>query len=104
MPDERDLEMDLYSGRVRSVIRQYYMRRAAGCFDHASRNHRDVRGTVLIGFEIQDDGTVRDARVDRNTTGIDSLGGCLARQVGSWRLPPPPEGNAPLAMQMPFSR
>lgn len=99
-----DLEMDLYSGRVRSVIRNYYMGRAASCFDHASRNHRDVRGTVLIGFEIRADGTVDRARVDRNTTGIDSLGACLARQVGSWRLPPPPDDSAPLAMQMPFSR
>ena len=53
---------------------------------------------------IQADGNTRDSRVERNTTGLDSLGACLARQVGSWRLPPPPEGRAPLAMQMPFSR
>ncbi|MEQ9080643.1 MAG: AgmX/PglI C-terminal domain-containing protein [Sandaracinaceae bacterium] len=102
--DPVDFEMQMYSGRVRSVIREYYIRRASSCFEHASRNEQSVRGTVLIGFEIQADGNTRNASVDRNTTGIDSLGGCLARQVGSWRLPPPPEGRAPLAMQMPFSR
>ena len=94
----------MYSTRVRSVIRQYYIRRASSCFEHASRNNQSVRGTVVVGFEIQADGTVRGASVDRNSTGIDSLGGCLARQVGSWRLPPPPEGRAPLDMAMPFSR
>jgi hypothetical protein len=97
-------EMDEYSTRVRSVIRTYYMRRAQTCFDMASRNNPSVRGTVLIGFEILSDGHVRNTSVDRNTTGIDTLGRCLATQVGSWQLPPPPDGSAPLAMQMPFSR
>jgi TonB family protein len=96
--------MELYGSRVRGVIRQYYIQRAATCFEHESRNNQAVRGTVLVGFQIQADGTVSRSRVERNTTGIDTLGTCLARQVGSWRLPPPPEGEAPMAMQMPFSR
>ncbi len=98
----QDNEMDLYASRVRQVVRSYYVPRAQSCFEHASRNEQSVRGTVVIGFDIQADGTIHNPEVARNTTGIDSLGRCLATQVGSWRLPRPPE--APLAMQMPFAR
>jgi TonB family protein len=104
METGRDREMDAYANSVRGFIRQYYIQRASSCFEHESRNNESVRGTVVIGFEIPADGQVRSARVVRNTTGSDALGGCLARQVGSWRLPAPPEGEAPLPMQMPFSR
>ncbi len=102
LAEETPDEMEEYSQRVRSVIRTYYARRAQGCFEHESRNNREVRGTVVVAFDIQADGNVQNSRVQRNTTNIDTLGACLARQVGSWRLPPPPDG--PLAMQMPFSR
>ena len=102
--EERDLEMDLYASRVRRFIRSYYIRRAAGCFERESRNDRNVRGTVVVGFVIPASGIVEDARVVRNSTGSETLAACLARQVGSWRLPAPPDGAAPLEMQMPFSR
>ncbi|MFK7990463.1 MAG: AgmX/PglI C-terminal domain-containing protein [Sandaracinaceae bacterium] len=102
---ERDLEMELYANRIRSFIRSYYIRRASTCFDHASRNTQEmVRGTVVIGFEIAASGDVGDTSVARNTTGDDTVGTCLARQVDSWRLPAPPDGRAPLVMQMPFSQ
>lgn len=102
LDSERGREMNEYSARVRSVIRQYYAPRAQSCFEHASRNVESVRGTVVVAFRVLADGQLDDAQVRRNTTGIESLGTCLARQVGSWRLPPPPE--APLPMEMPFSR
>lgn len=100
--EEEDDEMEEYAARVRSVVRQYYATRAQACFERETRNHQSVRGTVVIGFDILGDGNIRNAQVVRNTTGIDTLGRCLATQVGSWRLPPPPE--SPLPMQMPFSR
>jgi hypothetical protein len=99
---EEDTEMDEYASRVRQVVRAYYVRRAQSCFEHETRNDESVRGTVVIGFDIQADGNIDHAEVARNTTGRDTLGRCLASQVNGWRLPPPPE--APLAMQMPFSR
>ena len=63
-----------------------------------------VRGTVVIGFSIAANGDVGSTEVVRNSTGDDTIGACLARQVDAWRLPAPPEGRAPLAMQMPFSQ
>jgi TonB family protein len=105
LPPDRDVEMDMYASRVRRVIREFYLRRSELCFDHASRNAREaIRGTVVVAFTIPDDGEVERSRVTRNTTGYEDLGACIARQVGDWRLPPPPEGEAPLDMSVPFSR
>ena len=103
VPAERDIETDLYTGRVRYVISRYYASRAQGCFDRATRNQRTVRGRVVVAFTIGASGAVSQSSVSRNTTGIDSLGQCLANQVRTWRLPAPPAGQ-PMSLEMPFSR
>jgi hypothetical protein len=103
--EEPDYEMEHYSTEVRRFIRTYYLQRATSCFEHESATRRDpVRGTVVIGFQITLHGEVEHATIDRNTTGIDSLGTCLRNQVDAWQLPSPPPDAAPLPMQMPFSR
>jgi hypothetical protein len=99
---ERDIELDMYGGQVRRVIRTYYAARAQSCFDHASRNDESLRGTVILDFTIGADGAITAARATRNTTGNDALASCLVNSVRSWRLPPPPGGE--LEMAMPFSR
>ena len=100
-PEERDIELELYAGRVRYVIRRYYATRAQSCFDRATRNDPTLRGTVLVGFTIGADGQVGRAEVRRNTTGNAPLGACLSGQVTTWRLPAPPGGS--LDLEMPFS-
>lgn len=100
--DTRDLEMDRYAGDVRSVIRRFYAPRAGNCYDRATRNNPSLRGTVIVGFTIGVDGNVSRTTVSHNTTGDDTLGRCIAGQVSTWRLPPPPR-NAPVRFEMPFS-
>lgn len=102
VPEDRDMAMELYTGRVRFVIRRYYAARAQSCFDRATRNEQELRGTVVVSFTIGADGQVGRTSVARNTTGNDTLGTCLAGQMSSWRLPPPPNGE--IELQMPFSR
>ena len=102
IPEDRDLEMELYSSRVRFVIRRYYAARAQACFDRATRNQPTISGTVVVNMSINAEGAVTRSSIARNTTGDSSLGNCLENQVSTWRLPPPPGGG--LDMQMPFSR
>ncbi len=104
VPAERDIAMELYTGRVRYVISRYYAARAQSCFEHATRNAPELHGTVLVGFTIGAEGQVTGARATRNTTGNDSLGRCLANQVRTWRMPAPEPGMAPLSLEIPFSR
>ena len=101
LPEERDIALEMYASRVRFVIRRYYATRAQSCFDRATRNDPSLRGTVVVRFTIAADGSVSESSATRNTTGNSELGGCLAAQVRSWRLPAPPGGE--LTLEMPFS-
>ena len=102
---EPDYQMQMYSTQVRRFIRQYLLPQATSCFEHASAVSRDpVRGTIAIGFDINARGHAESPTIDRNTTGNDALARCLQNNVGTWQLPPPPEGAAPIQMQMPFTR
>ncbi|MCA9582156.1 MAG: TonB family protein, partial [Myxococcales bacterium] len=102
VPSASDLELELYAGRVRYTIRQYYTVRAQTCFEQATRNEPNVRGTVVVTTVIGATGEVTDSHVARNSTGSDALGKCLAAQIKAWRLPEPPE--APIELDIPFSR
>lgn len=102
LPEERDLELELYGSRVRFVVQRYYAARAQTCFDRATRNNPSVSGTVVVNMTIGAEGNVSNTSTARNTTGDEVLGNCLRSQVASWQLPPPPGGS--LEMQMPFSR
>jgi TonB family protein len=95
--------MTMYTANVRRFIRAFYATRAQSCFEHASRNDQNVRGTVTISFTIGATGQVSETDVQRNTTENEALGRCLATQVRGWRLPQPPRGE-PIALAMPFSR
>jgi len=92
----------MYAARVRFLVRRYYAARAQSCFDHATRNDPELHGQVVIDMTIAASGEVGRAEVARNSTGDPELGSCLARQVATWRLSPPPQRE--VAMQMPFSR
>ncbi len=101
-PEERNLELEMYSSRVRYAVSRYYAARAQTCFDNITKNEPNLRGTVQIAFKISQDGQVSGSRITKNTTGHSGLGKCLVAQVSSWRLPPPPEPD--IELQMPFSR
>jgi TonB family protein len=96
------IELDMYAGHVRRVIRRFYAARARSCFERATRNNHSLRGTVVVRFTIGGQGQVEQSQSIHNTTGNEDLGRCLAGQVGSWRLPPPPAGQT-LELEMPFS-
>ena len=101
-PPERDIAMDLYSAKVRSVVRRYYAPRAQSCFSRATKNNPALHGTVVINMTVGATGQVTKTSVQRNSTGDSNLATCLKGQVKSWKLPPPPAGS--LEMQLPFSR
>lgn len=97
-----EMELEMYSARVRYLVRRYYASRAQSCFDQATADNPSLSGQVVVSFHVGADGHVTSARVSRNTTGNDALGSCLARQAEQWSLSPPPSGEVDLSM--PFSR
>jgi outer membrane biosynthesis protein TonB len=97
-----ETELELYAGRVRFAISRYYAGATKSCFDKATQLDSTLSGTVVIATKVAADGQVKDASPSRNSTGDQSLGECLASQVRSFRLPPPPNGE--IELKLPFSR
>lgn len=62
------------------------------CWDAASKD-RDPppTGAMVLTFRIDRDGKVRDARVDRNTTGDADLAVCVRRVFLTLTYPESPE-------------
>jgi TonB family protein len=102
-PPEGEMEMEMYASRVRYLVRRYYLPRSQSCFEHATRNNPSLHGQVMVSLTIGATGTVTSSSVARNSTGDTGLGSCLATQVRSWQLTPPP-GGEPITMTLPFSR
>jgi outer membrane biosynthesis protein TonB len=97
-----ETELELYAGRVRFAISRYYASPTQSCFEKATQLNSTLSGTVVIATKVGADGQVKDASPSRNSTGDQSLGECLATQVRSFRLPPPPNGE--IELKLPFSR
>lgn len=102
-PPETEMEVEMYTSRVRYLIRRYYLPRSQSCFEHATRNNPSLHGQVTVSLTIGASGNVTSSSVARNSTGDTQLGSCLATQVRSWQLTPPP-GGEPVTMTLPFSR
>jgi outer membrane biosynthesis protein TonB len=99
---EAEMELELYAGRVRFAVSRYYAGATQSCFDKATQRDATLSGTVVIATKVGADGQVKSATPTRNSTGDQSLGECLASQVRSFRLPPPPNGE--IELKLPFSR
>jgi hypothetical protein len=99
---EAETELELYAGRVRFAVSRYYAGATKSCFDSATQRDATLSGTVIIATKVAADGQVKSANPSRNSTGDQSLGECLASQVRSFRLPPPPNGE--IELKLPFSR
>lgn len=87
---ERVETMDEYSARVRGLVQVFYGANAQRCFPQGAR------GTVVVRFTINPDGSVRNPSVARDTTGNPAIGACMVRQIGQWRLSQPPGGRSTL--------
>lgn len=97
------MELSDYTNRVRYLVRRYYLPRSQSCFEHATRNNPSLHGQVTVSLTIGANGRVTASSVARNSTGDTQLGSCLATQVRTWELTPPP-GGEPITMTLPFSR
>ncbi len=61
------------------------------CYEgELTRSNPSLAGRVTVEFSVQPVGTFSGSHAIENTTGSDSLGSCVARQIGSLRVNPGP--------------
>jgi TonB family protein len=78
---------------IQMVVR-HHVRQVQACYDRALKQRRTLAGVVEVRFALSSRGVVLRAEVERNTTGHEGLGKCIALAMRSWRFPRPVAGEA----------
>lgn len=74
------------------------MKAMRSCQEKAVKKHPKAAGKVTLGWMVNADGAVSDAKVLSSTTHDEALDGCAVGQVAGWRFPARkvPAGITPL--------
>ncbi len=87
---------------VRRVVRQSYGR-LRQCYLHVLQASPGAEGRVTVRFLIGSDGAVSAVQVTENTTGVASLGACVAAAFRSMSFPSPDGGSVTVTYPFVFN-
>lgn len=90
----RPLGRDLVLAQTRGAVGQLRQ-----CYEHALKDSPELRGRVLLSWEILADGSVRGAHIKRATVHDADLGDCLVSTVEDWTFP---QGTDTQQVDFPF--
>lgn len=85
----------------KSVIRDVItaqIREVQACYNEALFAWPELNGRVAIRFEIAPDGSVGNAIVADDDTGVFAVGCCIAQQLRGWTFPEPAGGGRVIVM------
>ncbi len=61
------------------------------CYERVLNQQPDLFGKLVIEWDIEDKGRVRQAKAVSNSTGSSQLATCVVTRLKSWRFPEPPD-------------
>jgi len=62
--------------------------KSKAAFDKCGASAGNPKGSIQIIFEIQRDGSIKNAAPADNSTGSDELARCLSAEITKWKLSP----------------
>ncbi|MFH1434881.1 MAG: AgmX/PglI C-terminal domain-containing protein [Pseudomonadota bacterium] len=77
---------------IRRVIRQH-LNEVRYCYEQQLAVKTDLSGRVVIKFVIMANGVVQGSLVQESTLGSKPAEQCIAKAVGRWTFPAPPDGG-----------
>ena len=84
--------VQVLSGLPKDVINAVVQRHRAevrACYDAALQRNPNIRGKVVVAFDIQPNGIVSKAVVKESSVGDSALSRCITSRVKSWVFPKP---------------
>lgn len=75
---------------VRRVIREH-IREIRNCFERELRRSPDAKGTLVLEWDIEEEGRVSLCKVKTNPFNDDTVALCIASRVKTWHFPAPPK-------------
>ncbi|MFO7565546.1 MAG: AgmX/PglI C-terminal domain-containing protein [Enhygromyxa sp.] len=86
---------------IRMVVRAK-LPQIRSCFEAGLASDPQLRGRVLLRFEIGPEGKAAKVEVEEDQLGQDSVTACLLEQLRSWQFPRPRDGRS-IVILYPFS-
>jgi outer membrane biosynthesis protein TonB len=87
---------------------QYVSRRRpqlASCYEHAISQSPDLRGRLVIRFNIEESGSLTGIRAVENGMGSDVVFRCMESRMRTWRISPAPtDGSVSFSLPFVFER
>ncbi|PRQ04822.1 AgmX/PglI C-terminal domain-containing protein [Enhygromyxa salina] len=77
---------------IRRIVRAH-INEVRSCYDAGLARDKTLSGRVTIEFPITSEGEVRGAIVNRNDTGDEAVGACIAKAAETWQFPEVPDGG-----------
>ena len=90
----------IVDGKVnKTAIRQTFLSHREdirGCYKEAHAKDPSVSGKFIINFKIQDDGSIKDEKINSEKSTIDDedFANCLLARVKEFQFPKAPEGQS----------
>ncbi|MCC6335023.1 MAG: TonB family protein [Myxococcales bacterium] len=81
----------LDSATVTRLVKQH-QREVFGCYEKALERAPGLKGMVRVAFVVDDQGAVKDARIDETDLDDMELQKCITRAIRTWRFQPPAGG------------
>ncbi|NCN40818.1 AgmX/PglI C-terminal domain-containing protein [bacterium] len=70
------------------------------CRDIAAKANNDIKGKILLGWTIETDGHVENAKVSKGLS--EDIDLCLISKLKLWKFPKPPDGIKIEVQSYPF--
>lgn len=77
----------------------------ASCYEHAITQSPDLRGRLVIRFNIEESGSITGIRAVENGMGSDAVYRCMESRMRTWRITPAPtDGSVSFTLPFVFER
>jgi TonB family protein len=77
-----------------SFVVRHYLPQVRSCYERALKQQDPLSGIVEVKFEVSGEGRVKSSTVNKNSTGHDGLGRCIAAVLKTWKFPRPVGGGS----------
>ncbi|WP_225413975.1 AgmX/PglI C-terminal domain-containing protein [Stigmatella hybrida] len=96
--DSSDVDREALSRYVKARLKAIQ-----NCYEKELKRNPNLKGKVVVRFNIKPSGRTSDIDVEENTLGNEAVGSCIRTVIRSWVFPFKPDDEVPVAYPFVFS-
>jgi outer membrane biosynthesis protein TonB len=96
--ESSDVDRDALARYVKARIKAIQ-----NCYEKELKRNPNLKGKVLVRFNILSSGRTGEIEIEENTLGNDAVASCIRTVIRGWMFPFKPDGEVPVAYPFVFS-